>query len=381
MSDVPPKPPLPEVMARHIEALQQEIRAGSFDVRNMPGYVPGEPPSVETWHRMDYLDIYARIWGRECGANGIGKLREVALTEISGDEHSSAGDEERRDWSSAGSSDRAADRPRMREQSLEYQAALEATGVLVHRVEFPDRPAGAYGPMPRTWITNDALIVRGGSITGKTAIDPFGFGRGEYLAFWAFTQLGITPIAAIAGRGVAEAGACCWLAEDVFVAARGFAFNDEGLEQLLPVVRRSSGLNANEFEALIIECSSSEDLDRDSGVSHRPDMVLGPLDVEKVIAYPPGLDFGTWQWLKARGYSIVEVERDEQVRWVPCNLTILEPGRVVMPAEAAGAVAEVRKLGVDVIEVPYSGFAESGGGLHSSTLEVVRDKGPYSSDR
>jgi N-dimethylarginine dimethylaminohydrolase len=361
--------------------LQDKLRRGEFSLETVPGYVPGEPPSIDTWHNIDYLEIYPRIWGREFGANGIGKLREVALTRITEYERFPLWDQDPAYFPRMGLGYAELDTGKMRDQSQQYQAALESAGVVVHRVAFPDPPVGAFGPMRATWATNELLVVRGGSILEKIAVSPFGTGRCEYLALWAFSQLGIPPIGAITGRGVAEAGPCFWLAEDVFVAARGVAFNDEGLSQLLPVVQRSSGIDPQDWTALVIDCPGPWYFDPHTGVSHHPDMVLGPLDVDKVIAYPPGLDFRTWTWLKRRGYKIVEVSRDEQIRFAPANVTILEPGRVIMHAEATAAVAAVRKLGVEVIEVPYSEFLRSGGGLHCSTLRLWREPGPYSTDR
>jgi N-dimethylarginine dimethylaminohydrolase len=52
-----------------------------------------------------------------------------------------------------------------------------------------------------------------------------------------------------------------------------------------------------------------------------------------------------------------------------------------MHAEATNAIAAVRKLGVDVVPVPYSEFPKAGGGLHCSTMEIYRERGPYSTDR
>jgi len=374
-------PPLPPAYERHIANLQERLRTGGFSLADMPGYVPGEPPSPERWRNTDYLDIYHRVWGREFGANGIGKLREVALIEITEYERWPYYNEAPEYLPNMGLKYADLDVAKMQDQSAEYQAALESAGVQVHRIAYPAPPVGPFGPTRGTWAANELLVVRGGSIIEKVAISPFGTGRAEYLALWAFTQLGIPPVLAIMGTGVAEAGPCFWLAEDVFVAARGLAFNDDGLNQLLPVVRRSSRLDEKDFTALVIDCPGGRYFDPEVGVSHHPDMVLGPLDADKVICYPPGLDFGTWSWLKERGYQMVEVERDEQVLYAPANVMILEPGRVIMHAEARNAVAAVRKLGVDVIEVPYSEFLRTGGGLHCSTMRLWREPGPFSPGR
>ena len=144
-------------------------------------------------------------------------------------------------------------------------------------------------------------------------------------------------MATITGTGVAEAGPCLWLAEDVFVAASGIAFNDEGLDQLIPVVERSC--LADEMTSLVLQCAGGMYFHPQSGVSHHPDMVIGPLDHRKVIAYLPGIDFQSWRWLKDHDFEIVECETDEHVLYGPANLTLLEPGRVIMMSEAPNAVA------------------------------------------
>jgi N-dimethylarginine dimethylaminohydrolase len=269
----------------------------------------------------------------------------------------------------------------MRDQSLTYQAVLEDNGITVHRIEMMDPPVSAYGPAKSTWAAAELFVLRGGSVLPKRGVNPFGYGRAEYMSLWAMAVLGVPVQLAITGTGVCECGPSFFLAEDVFVTGRGIAFNQEGLDQFLPVVQRSTGLDPEDFTALVIDFPGPYYFDPATGVSHHPDMILGPLDVDKVIAYPPGLDFRTWRWLKEHGYTIVEVERDEQVRYAPANVMLLEPGLVIMHAEAPGAIAAVRKAGVEVIEVPYSEFLAEAGGLHCSTGQILRDRGPFSTDR
>lgn len=375
------QPVLPAVWQKRIEETQAAARRNEFSVRDMPGYVAGTPASPATWHHMDMLDLYPKVYGRECGANGIGQLREVALVEITPAERFPLFEEDPMYFPQTGLSYLDLDTARMKDQSEQYQAVLEDAGVTVRRVAFPSPPVGAFGPMRGTWAANELLVLRGGSVIEKIAINPFGTGRSEYLAYWAWTELGVPPLLTIAGQGVAEAGPCFWLAEDVFVAAHGLAFNDEGLEQLLPAVARSSRMDPGDLTVLTIECAGGRYFYPDVGTSHHPDMVLGPLDVGKAIAYPPGIDFRTWNWLHEHDYKIVEVSRDEQLQFAPANLTIIEPGRVIMHEGAKDAIAAVRKLGVEVTTVPYDEFLRSGGGVHCSTMRVWRDPGPYSADR
>jgi N-dimethylarginine dimethylaminohydrolase len=381
-SRVSSKPQLPPAWDAHVRDLQEQLRSGTFTLDHMPGYKPGEPPSIDTWHNTDYLDIYPKVWGRECGKNGIGKLREVVLTEITEYEKFAYYDLDPAYFPRMGAHAYGEiDIAKMRDQSLQYQAAMESAGVTVHRIRFPEPHVSAYGPAKSNWGAAELLVLRGGSVLPKRGVNPFGYGRAEFMALWAMANLGIPVQLAITGKGVCEAGPSFFLAEDVFVTGRGVAFNQEGLDQLLPVVQRSTGLSEDDFTALVIDFPSPYYFDPQTGVSHHPDMVLGPLDVDKVVAYPAGLDFKTWRWLKEHGYTIIEVERDEQVRYAPANVMILEPGVVIMHAEAPRAIAAVRAAGVEVIPVEYSEFLAEAGGLHCSTGQLYREPGPYSTDR
>ena len=363
---------------RHIEAQQEKLSEGGFKLSDIPGYVPGVFPEPETWHNIDYLDVYSRVWGREIRGNGIGKLREVALTKITSNEYNPIFEEDPAFFHKWEESYDTLDVKLMQEQSAMYQGLLEANGVTVHRIEFPDPPVGAFGPMMYMWAARELLVLNGGSVIPKLGFSALSFGRPEYLAWWAMTHLGIPPILTITGKGVCEAGPCFFLAEDVFVAALSVAFNQEGLDQLLPVVKRSTGLD--EVHNLVIRTATRDYFDPGSGASAHPDMIIGPLDADKVILYPGGIDFETLSWLVRHGYKMVEIERDEQVLYAPANLTLLEPGHVIMHAGAEKAIAGVRKLGVEVEVLPYGEFLKAGGGVHCSTMEILKDPGPALGD-
>ena len=363
---------------RHIEAQQEKLSEGGFKLSDIPGYVPGVFPEPETWHKIDYLDVYSRVWGREIRGNGIGKLREVALTKITSNEYNPIFEEDPAFFHKWEESYDTLDVKLMQEQSAMYQDVLEANGVTVHRIEFPDPPVGAFGPMMYMWAARELLVLNGGSVIPKLGFSALSFGRPEYLAWWAMTHLGIPPILTITGKGVCEAGPCFFLAEDVFVAALSVAFNQEGLDQLLPVVKRSTGLD--EVHNLVIRTATRDYFDPGSGASAHPDMIIGPLDTDKVILYPGGIDFETLSWLVRHGYKMVEIERDEQVLYAPANLTLLEPGHVIMHAGAEKAIAGVRKLGVEVEVLPYGEFLKAGGGVHCSTMEILKDPGPALGD-
>jgi N-dimethylarginine dimethylaminohydrolase len=111
-------------------------------------------------------------------------------------------------------------------------------------------------------------------------------------------------------------------------------------------------------------------------VCAHPDIVVGPLDVRKALVYSPSIDTETHLWFRRMGYTLVEVDFDEHLRCYPANLTILEPGLVMMHADAPRTIAAVRRAGVEVIEVPYSQFHKAGGGLACATQLILREPGP-----
>ena len=269
-------PPMAPVYEERIADTQRRLRAGEFTLEQMPGYVKGQRPTTDVWHNIDHLEIYPKVWGRECGKNGIGKLREVVLTEITESEKFAYQDLDPAYFPQMADAYSSIDIPKMIDQSLAYEASLEANGVTVHRVEFPQPPVSAFGPAKSTWAAAELFVLRGGSVLPKRGVQPLAYGRAEYLALWAWTRLGVPVLCAVAGTGIFEIGPCHFLAEDVFVSGNGMAFNDEGLEQMKPVIARSAGLDVEDMTFLHIEFPGSKYYDAPSGVGHHPDLYIAP---------------------------------------------------------------------------------------------------------
>jgi N-dimethylarginine dimethylaminohydrolase len=296
---------------------------------DMPFYRgKGARQSIAALHDLDYLDVYERVYGRRVGSNGIGKLREVAL---------------------------------MRTERDEYARVLEGEGVTVHWIDGDEKVNPAAGEL---------LIANGGAIVPKAGRTG---GGAEFLAHWAFWNLNIPTLRTIAGTGVAEAGATVWLAQDVYVVGLSPAYDRDGLDQLLETVRLTAAVD--DLTVLTIRCQGALYFDTQTGASAHVTDLIAPLDVDKVLLYPAGIDTENLLWLERNGYEMVEADMDEHVESRVCNLTILEPGRVVMAAEARRTIAKVREAGVEVIEVPGAG------GFRGSTMELYREPGPSLGDR
>lgn len=356
---------------------QERLRQHHWTLDGVPFYRgKGQVHDPFDWHNFDYLDAYHRIYGRECGAAGIGKLREVGLVRVSADDDYGNHPYVREDpdYLVRDGFDVRIDVGRLRDEQMEYAAILESVGVKVYWIEYPQRPMAAFGPMTNQHSAAELMVVPGGSIIPKKgyALAPLsGFGRTEYLARWAFWNLGIPPLLTVAGKGVWIAG--LFLADDVYVQTLGVETNREGLEQIVPVLKRVCG---ERLHVRLIHTPGTDYFDRRSGANAHTDMIIAPLDVDKVLVYSAGIDTETHIWLRKAGYKVIEVDYAEHLEYCPCNLIPLEPRRVVMHAGAKRTIAAVQKAGLDVIPVPYTEYNKFGGGIHCATMQILRGPGP-----
>jgi N-dimethylarginine dimethylaminohydrolase len=325
----------------------------------------------------DYLESYEELWGRRVGCNGIGKLREVALGRITETENQVY--DERFPYAAdptfleAHGLGRIPDIPLCCEQQEHYAELLEQEGVTVHWIDYGDYPVSAYGPMQAMWAVQELLVINGGAVVPKVGWHPFSFGRTEWLAHWALWEQNV-PILLTITEGVCEVGATIWLAQDVYVVGLSPAYSQQGLDQFLPVVRSTAGVD--ELHVVTIRCQGNLYFDRRTGATAHVTNIVAPLDLHTVLCYPPAMDHATLRWLQDNGYRLIEADREEHIRNDICNLKILEPGRVIMAAEGKRTIEKVRRAGIEVIEVPYSGFQHAGGGFHCTTMEILREPGP-----
>jgi len=366
-----------EAEASPYEAHLAERRKREWRRADLPFADSGIDEAGWSYEDLDYLDVYPRVWGRSCGENGIGRLREVALSRITEAELEVY--EERYPFhedpvwlESQGLLD--ADIRKLQEEQAAYAELLEQHGVKVHWIDWGEAPMSAFGPMQAMWAASDCWVTRGGTVVQKTGWHPFSFGRSEWMARWLQHQLGVPVLYTVHGTGIHEPSTTIWLAEDVWVTGLSAAYNEEGNRQVEAVVRRTCGVE--NLEVHVMRLTTDRFFDRSSGLSAHLTNVICALDLDKVLVYRPGIDAGTLRWLRQKGYTIIPVERAEQIRFTPTNTVPLEPGVVFMVQEAKGAIAAVRRAGVEVVEVPNEEFMTIGGALHCRTLRLLRDPGP-----
>lgn len=344
-------------------------RIEDYPLENYPDYEPGKPPRTELLERIHYLHEVERIWGKNWGGCGIGKLREVALIRPHEQEVNPLWEKEPNFFLLRRA---RINLPRLKAALEDYAQLLEGEGVKVHWMEVEDT-MGAYGPMRKMFMGGAILVVRGGAILpryGQTSMV-----RGRNINFLRFlTSIGCPILHMVHGSGICEPGVFVPLAEDVVVAGKGSTANDDGLEQVLAVLYRSG------IKEVLISHHTTLYEDFEAGGEFHMDMVLGVVDLGVAVIYPGYLDYQTFRWLREKGFKLIEIPKDEHHQFYPANLVILEPGRVIMPAGAKETIRRVRQAGVEVIEFDTSGLMGGTNGLRCVTMLLLRDPGPRLED-
>lgn len=342
---------------------------GSFPLTNYPDYEPGKPPRLLSLHRRSYLDEYEKIWGRRWGAMGIGRLRTVGLIKPD------PAWEGHPFWQSDPDFfllryQRKLDPDLMLRGHEEYAKLLTSLGIEILWMEFEDA-LGAYGPMRKLFMAEEVKVIRGGAILPR-----FGhasFKRGLEREFQKFlTTIGCPILLTVHGTGICEvAPMFVQMADDAWVGGLSCACNSEGLEQVLPVLRRAGVTDVHVAQLTTIMESFG------AGGEFHVDMVVHPVAERLAVVYPRQLPWETFKWLKDRGYTLIEVPTEEHHRYVPANLVVVEPGVVIMHGDAVQTVRALESHGVEVIKFDSSGIMQGGtNGIKCITMELDRDDGP-----
>ncbi len=336
-----------------------------YPMENYPDYEPGKAPKPGMLEEISYLDELVRIWGKNWGAQGIGKLREVALAKPTEQEMNPLW-EKHRDFFLLRRE--KVDLNRLQRAMDNYAEILTREGVTVHWMETPET-MGAYGPMRKLFMCAFPLVVNGGAIMPR--LGHGSFLRGLEVNFNKFfAKIGCPILLTVHGKGIGELGPFVRIADDAILAYRSCSCNDEALEQIMPVLGRSG------YKDIPVANCTTIYQDFRAGGEFHPDMFFATLDLRLALVYPAFLDYQVFKWLKDRDFTLIEGSPEEHFKYTPENLLTLEPGKVIMPSEAKETIAKVRKAGVEVIEFDTSGLQVGTNGIACVTLQLIRDPGP-----
>jgi N-dimethylarginine dimethylaminohydrolase len=240
------------------------------------------------------------------------------------------------------------DLARVASQHQGLVSALQAEGVEVVLVE----PLGA--PFVKSIYTRDpSITVPGGAIVGRMGVRRR---RGEEPHVTrALAAAGMPILGTITGTGTLEGGSFVKLRPGLAALGTSIRCNEEGFRQLRVLLE----LIGVELIRVPI-----------AGYSIHIDLHLAMVDVDRALIDPAGLPYDFLVKLRELGIETIEVAPGEE--W-GINLLCLRPGRVLM-AEGSPRTAELlSRAGVEVVTIPYDEIHKNGGGVHCSTIELVRD--------
>lgn len=303
-----------------------------------------------------FLDELEAVWGHRWGASDeVGPLERVMVREP-GDElariRADAWDERAQalvdpDGMWYWTDREPPDLERVAAQHAGLVEALRREGVEV--VVAP--PLG--GRFVKSVYVRDPLVtVPGGAIIGRTAVR---MRRGEEADVTRrVASEGMPILATIMGSGTLEGGSFVKLRPGLAALGTSIRCNEQGAAQLKAELARQG------WELLTVPLP---------GYTIHLDLHLAMVDVDKAIVRPAGLPFWFLQTLEELGIDAIQPHPDEA--W-SANLLCLRPSRVLMADGSPRTAEALASAGVEVITVKYDELHKNGGGIHCSTIELVR---------
>ncbi|CAN5527815.1 dimethylarginine dimethylaminohydrolase family protein [soil metagenome] len=319
------------------------------------------PPRAEpAFHEPE---MQQRVWGRRWGVlNDVGELKLVALHRP-GAEMETIDPDKYDDTIEALIDDREQwywrdlnppDIKLMQEQHDGLRAALEAEGVDIVDV------GGSEKDVKSVFTRDMAIAINGGAIIcrmGPVGV-PHGTGRRGEEAYVTrvLADLGMPIIRTIAGTGLLEGGSFCFLDSKTAAVGMSFRQNEEGARQLEEALA-VTGVR------LIRVPLTGHALHLDGGI------VM--VDHDNALINVTRLPYWFLDELKSLGIKPIHVWPGEGHA---VNSLAVRPGRILISEGAPRTVERLQEAGVETIEVPYSEIRKNGGGIHCSTLPLLRDE-------
>ena len=345
----------------------------NYPLENYPDYEAGKPPRFEKLAEISHLDEYQKIWGKPCGEQGIGRLREVALVRPDDFEMDPLFFKNPEFFLMRYMmlNNAKLSLERMQQNFDQYVDVLKQEGVKVDIVEHDkNSKMGVYGPLRKLFVAARlGFVINGGAIIKRWGHSSWSRGL-EYYAQRFFTQLDVPILLFVSGKGIFE-DAWVWAAENVLIGHYGIACNEEAMQQLTPVFKAAG------IEEVLMGNSTSIMDSFQSGGDFHTDVSLGVVDSGLAVVYPAQLDWKIYTWLKSHHFRLIEIPHDEQVKAIPANGVLIKPGKMIMSSFAKKTNAMLRKEGVDVIEIDTDGLAQGGvNGIRCCTCRIYREPGP-----
>jgi len=335
-------------------------------LEKIPYYKKGFPH--KPIYGTDFLDDLKANWGEEWGIKSpFGKIRKLMVCK--------PGDEQKdslisQDHQLFNLPEGPTNLDKLHEEHRNLVKALEAEGMEVVYLNSKEPFVGTYGiPLRSAPYTRETIMVRGGAIVERPAP---AYKKGlEVFHAKRLMELGCPILHTIHGKGVYETSNMVWIDDTSVILAMGLRGNIEGLRQVEHILR---GLGVEDIHIAHLPgylYTRKHQVGGSSGIFHL-DMTFGMAYYGIGVLWAGGVGYDTVLWLESKGVDLIEVS-DEELHTCAPNLLPVGPKKVIVPAINLKMTQELRKKGIDVIEVDLSEFAKGGGGPTCLTLPLIRD--------
>ena len=318
------------------------------------------PPRAEP--PFEASEMQERVWGRRWGVlNDVGRLRLVALHRP-GDEMRTIDPDKYDDSIEALIDDReqwywrdleAPDIALMQRQHDALRTALEAEGVEIVTV------GGSDGDVKAVFTRDQAIAVNGGAIICRMGPvgSEYGYGRRGEEGFISrvIAELGMPILRTIHGTGLLEGGSFSFLSSNTAALGMSFRQNEEGARQL------EETLSVTGVRLLRVPLTGHS-LHLDGGI------VM--VDHDVALINVTRLPYWFLDELKQLGIQPVHCWPTETHA---VNCLAVRPGKVLISEGCPRTRERLLAAGVESVEIPYSEIRKNGGGIHCSTLPLIRD--------
>lgn len=308
-------------------------------------------------------EVYEEVWGNQFGVhNSVGKIKKILL-HCPGEELKQLENGQYEEEADARilvspqgrirnyfKSIELPDIGLMQDQHNRMAEILRNEGI---EIQYLNDPTNYWTNL--TFTRDVALMLPKGAILTRFAMY---FHQGDtYYTQKLLADNNIPILGAIQGTGTVEGGSFSLLDEKTAIIGRSVRINDEGIEQLRALLSYQ-GID------LIV-------LDMPAYYIHL-DEAFVPVDYKKVLVSTFILPHWFLKMLKERGYELIETDRDDPM--LTNNCLALAPGKVLFSEKGVKTRKNLEKAGVETIPVDISEINKLGGGIHCSTLPLLREE-------
>ncbi|MFI6532700.1 dimethylarginine dimethylaminohydrolase family protein [Nonomuraea sp. NPDC050547] len=325
------------------------------EITNDSAYIQGRVPLCRSSFSDD--DELRSVWGAAWGASSeVGVLRRVMLRRP-GTEFDEI-DAGRWDAKLGAAFDpdgrwywirpQGPDLRRMQAQHDTLAETLRSFGVTTDVL--PPLP-GVY--TKSIYVRDPMITIRGGAVIGRLAPT---MRRGEEAHVTrAVAAIGMPILGTIGGTGHVEGGSFAKLNAKLALFGTSIRCNRQGADQLADILRYFG------VELLTVPLS---------GFEFHIDGSLAMIDVDRALLSPSSVPHWLPDLLREHGVQPIWVDPAEA--WAINGLAI-SPGHFLMSSSAPRTAETLDSLGVKVTVIDYDAVEANGGGIHCSTMELLRD--------